>query len=272
MTNEAASGLTHSRARPAALRKHAGHRQSSPESAAGIGRRKSSSAHQHARSCCRIRTPRRSARRRGGGAVRCRRIADYGPLRRGKMHWHARGRPMYGVLDLSSVMAGLSRPASLCFRDAARAHAERVGHDKAARTAHDRPALLDHAERPQDHDFPRRDRPAVQDLSRQHRQGRAVRQGLPDDLAEQPHPRDGRSRSAGRRRADRGVRVGRDAALSRRQDQEVHSAGPARAHGGDRMAVLADGQSRAELGAEQPLQPTTRWRRSPTRWTATATR
>jgi len=32
----------------AALRKHAGHRQSSPEPASGIGIRKSSAAHQHA--------------------------------------------------------------------------------------------------------------------------------------------------------------------------------------------------------------------------------
>ncbi len=54
----------------AALRKHAGHRQSSPESAAGIGRRKSSSAHQQ----CPVPTPhsnavpqRAQARRRTSG-------------------------------------------------------------------------------------------------------------------------------------------------------------------------------------------------------------
>ena len=58
----------------------------------------------------------------------------------------------------------------------------------------------------------------------------------------------------GRRRAAGDVRVGRDAALSRRQDEEVHCAGSARTHRDDRMAVLADGQSRAELRTEQSLQ------------------
>ncbi len=38
---------------------------------------------------------------------------------------------------------------------------------------------------------------AVQDFSGEHRQGRAVQDGVPDDLAEQPHPGDGRSRPAG---------------------------------------------------------------------------
>ena len=45
----------------------------------------------------------------------------------------------------------------------------------------DRPLLLDHAERPQDHDFSRRDRASVQDFPDQHRQRGAIRQGLPEE-------------------------------------------------------------------------------------------
>ena len=41
------------------------------------------------------------------------------------------------------------------------------------------------------------------------------------DLPEQPHPGDGRSRSARRRQADLGVRIRRHAGLSRREDRQV---------------------------------------------------
>ena len=60
--------------------------------------------------------------------------------------------------------------------------------------------------------------------------GEQFKREIPGDLAEQPHPRDGRSRAARRRRADRGVRVGRDAALSRRQDGKFIAEGHARPH------------------------------------------
>ena len=58
----------------------------------------------------------------------------------------------------------------------------------------------------------------------QHRQGRAIQAGVPGDLAEQPHSRDRRSRAEGRRQADLDVRIRRDAALSRREDRQVHPA------------------------------------------------
>src|SRR5262249_31085789 len=48
----------------------------------------------------------------------------------------------------------------------------------------DRLALLDHAERPQDHDFSGGDRPSLQDLSGQHRQGRAVQEGVSRDITQ----------------------------------------------------------------------------------------
>ena len=139
-------------------------------------------------------------------------------------------------------------------------------------TPHDRSLLLDHAERPQDHDFSRRDRTAVQDFPHQHRKRGAIRQGLSEGRPEQPYSRDGRSRAGGRRRAARDVRVGRDAALSRRQDEEVHPAGSARTQRGDRMAVLADGQSRARTRDRTITSTITRSTRFLTRWTVTATR
>ena len=52
--------------------------------------------------------------------------------------------------------------------------------------------------------------------------GEQFKRGVPRDLAEQPHSGDGRSRAGRRRRADLGVRVRRDAALSRREDRQVH--------------------------------------------------
>ena len=58
--------------------------------------------------------------------------------------------------------------------------------------------------------------------SGQHRQGRAVRAGVPGDLAEQPHAGDRRSRRAGRQ-ADLDLRVRRDPAISRPQDRQVLS-------------------------------------------------
>jgi hypothetical protein len=54
------------------LRKHAGHRQSSPESAAGIGSRNSSSAHQHLPTALpqsNASPQRAQARRRGSGVA-----------------------------------------------------------------------------------------------------------------------------------------------------------------------------------------------------------
>src|SRR5690242_6803529 len=47
---------------------------------------------------------------------------------------------------------------------------------------HDRPALLDYAERSQDYDFTRGDRPAIQDFPREHRQGRTVQTRVPGGL------------------------------------------------------------------------------------------
>src|SRR6202048_2764690 len=64
-------------------------------------------------------------------------------------------------------------------------------------TLHDRPALLDHAERPQDHDVSRRDRAEIQDFPGQYRQGRSVQAGVSGDRAQQPHSGDGRSRAEG---------------------------------------------------------------------------
>ena len=63
----------------------------------------------------------------------------------------------------------------------------------------DRPLLLDHAERPQDHDLPRRNRARAPRDPGQHQRRRAVRAGVSRDLAEQPDSGHRRS-CAGRRR------------------------------------------------------------------------
>ena len=138
--------------------------------------------------------------------------------------------------------------------------------------ADDRPLLLDHAERPQDHDLPRGDRTALQDHSDQHRQGRAVQGRVSRHLPEQPHPGAGRSRSARRRRADLGVRVRRHAGLSRREDRQVSADRSAQARRRHAVAVLADGRARPDVRAEQSFQQLRGRTRSSMRWTATATR
>ena len=80
----------------------------------------------------------------------------------------------------------------------------------------------------------------------------------PEFLAIAPNnriPADRRSRAGRRRRADLGVRVRRDPALSRRQDRPLPAAQrSARPHRGARMAVLADGRPRADGRAEPPFQ------------------
>ena len=63
-------------------------------------------------------------------------------------------------------------------------------------------------------------------------QGRSVHAGVPEDLAEQPHAGDRRSRRAGRA-ADLGVRVRRHPAISRPQDRQVLS-------GDERARVAVD--------------------------------
>src|SRR5258708_38459551 len=69
-------------------------------------------------------------------------------------------------------------------------------------TPHDRPALLDHAEWPQDHDVSRRDGAEIQDFPGQYRQRRSVQAGVSGNRAEQPNSCDARSRAEGRRQAD----------------------------------------------------------------------
>ena len=113
---------------------------------------------------------------------------------------------------------------------------------------------------------------ALQDVPGQHRQGRAVQGGLPRDLPEQPHPGDGRSRSARRRQADLGVRVRRHAGLSRREDRKVPAEGAAR-----RAPTSCNGCSGRWAGLARcpgrtTTSATTRRTRSRTRWTAIATR
>src|SRR4029077_9146880 len=56
------------------------------------------------------------------------------------------------------------------------------------RSHHDRPALLDHAERPPDHDLSRGVRAAVPDHPGEYRQGPAVRARVSGDRPEQSHP------------------------------------------------------------------------------------
>ena len=87
----------------------------------------------------------------------------------------------------------------------------------------------------------------------QHRQGRAVQAGVSGDRAEQPHPRDGRSRAEGRRQADLDLRIRRDAALSRREDRQVPARRSLRPLRRDPVDVLADGRARADGRAEPPF-------------------
>jgi hypothetical protein len=69
------------------------------------------------------------------------------------------------------------------------------------RSHHDRPSLLDHAERPQDHDLPRGGRAALPDHPGEYRQGPAVRARVSGDRSEQSHSGDRGSGSVGRRQA-----------------------------------------------------------------------
>ena len=87
--------------------------------------------------------------------------------------------------------------------------------------AHDRPLLLAHSQRSQDHHLPGGDRPALQHQAREHRPRRAVQAGLPEDRAQQPHARDRRSRARRRRRARVGVRVRSHSRLSGGEDRPL---------------------------------------------------
>ena len=102
----------------------------------------------------------------------------------------------------------------------------------------------------------------------QDRQGRTVQARVPEDRAEQPHPRDGRPQAEGRRRADLGVRIRRDPALSRREDRQIplrRSLWPSRR---DPVDVLADGRARADGRTEPSFQRSTPRKRSNTPSTA----
>ena len=104
-------------------------------------------------------------------------------------------------------------------------------------------------------------------------QGRAVRSGVPRDLAEQPHPGDRRSRAGRRRRAAVAVRVGRDPA-------RISPARPAASIPTDlrgrcecaAVAVLADGRASGRWPGRTTTSRSTRRRRSRTRSTATCGR
>src|SRR5580704_4990855 len=87
----------------------------------------------------------------------------------------------------------------------------------------DRALLLADAERLEDLDHARGMRPAVCDPAARYFQGRTVRAGVPENLAEQSHAGHRRSRRP-RRTADLGVRVRRYPAVSRPQNREVLSA------------------------------------------------
>ena len=95
--------------------------------------------------------------------------------------------------------------------------------------AHDRSLDLADAERPQGAHRARGTRAALQGDPDQHRQGRPVQAGIPGDHAEPPHPRDRRSRRAGRQAAD-AVRVRRDPDLPVGEDRrQADPQGPDRA-------------------------------------------
>ena len=89
--------------------------------------------------------------------------------------------------------AGSATLGSACRELASRGLASRSREDADA----DRALHLEHAERPQDQRRAGGDGPALQRPSGEHRQGRAVRPGLPEDQPEQPHPGDRRSGRAG---------------------------------------------------------------------------
>ncbi len=132
----------------------------------------------------------------------------------------------------------------------------------------DRSSLLDHAERPQDHDVSGRGRAPLQDFPGEHRQGRPVQAGISGDRAEQPHPGDDRSRAERRRQADLDFRIRRDAAVSGREDRQIpacRSAWPLRR---DPVDVLADGRARPDGRTEPSLLAITRRTRSNTPSTA----
>src|SRR6266404_6114687 len=117
-------------------------------------------------------------------------------------------------------------------------------------TRHDRSLLLDHAERPQDHDVSRRGRAEIQDFPDQYRQGRPVQAGVSGGRPEQPHSRDGRPRTEGRRQADLDLRIRRDAFVSRGEDREIPALRHLRPLRRDPVDVLANGRARPDGGTE----------------------
>src|SRR5258708_6608940 len=118
----------------------------------------------------------------------------------------------------------------------------------------DRASLLDHAQWPQDRDFPGGERASLSHRAGQHQRRRPVQAGVPQDFAEQPHPGDRRPRSGRAGGADQRLRVRRDPALPGREDGEVPAQGPARTDGRAAVALLADGRPWSDGGAEPSFQ------------------
>ena len=125
-------------------------------------------------------------------------------------------------------------------------------HASVARPSHDRSLLRPHAERTEGPHHARGVRPAVRVHHGRHRQGRAVRTGLPEDQPQQQDTGDRRPRRPGRA-ADLALRIRRHPALSRREDRPLPAGGPARALGGIAVAVLADGRLRPDAGPGPPF-------------------
>ena len=118
----------------------------------------------------------------------------------------------------------------------------------------DRSVFVGHAQWPQGPRDARGVRPAVSSDPDRHRRRRAIRTRVPGDQPEQQDPGDRRPRRP-RRRADLAVRIGRDPALSRRQDRAFPAGRPARPLSDARVAHVPDGQHRADARPDPSLPP-----------------
>src|SRR5258708_22957285 len=103
----------------------------------------------------------------------------------------------------------------------------------------DRASLLDHAQWPQDRDFPGGERASLSHRAGQYQRRRPVQAGVPQDFAEQPHPRDRRRRSGGAGAADQPLRVGPHPALPAREDQKLPAQRLTRTDGWAALAPLS---------------------------------
>ena len=157
--------------------------------------------------------------------------------------------------------------------DAARARPARLASPQQEKQKNDRPATTGRRPTATRSRCSSRRRAALPHRAGQHRHGRAVQAGLPDDLRRTTACRRSSTTNRRRRRSrSRSSSPARSCFTSPKRPAQFLSERPARARRGAAMAVLADGRPRPDGRAEPPFRASTRRRSSPTRSSATSTR